>query len=78
MIYIRQFATNSKNIFPKCVDCKNFIKFTSKGKEYDNLGACKKNGYFLPNTYVTVNFYANSCRKYDLYCGQKGLYFEKK
>jgi len=76
MIRIRNIVTSSKDFFPKCVDCKNFIKHIENNKEYDDLGKCKKNGYFLPNTLGTVNFYAISCRKDVKYCGKNGLNFE--
>ena len=76
MIQIRKIVTSSKDFFPKCVNCKNFIKHVENNKEYDDLGKCKRNGYFLPNTLVTVNFYALSCRKDERICGKTGMYFE--
>ena len=76
MIQIRKLVTSSKDFFPKCVDCKNFIKHVEHNKEYDDLGKCKKNGYFLPNTLGAVNFYAISCRKDEKFCGKSGKYFE--
>jgi hypothetical protein len=42
MIQIRKFITSSKDFFPKCVDCKNFIKHVENNKEYNDLGKCKK------------------------------------
>jgi hypothetical protein len=76
MIQVRKIVTSSKDFFPKCVDCINFIKHVENNKEYDDLGKCKRNGYFLPNTLVTVNFYALSCRKDERICGKNGQYFE--
>ena len=35
MIQIRRLVTSSKDFFPKCVDCKNFIKHVENNKEYD-------------------------------------------
>lgn len=78
MTQIKRFITSSKDFFPKCVDCTNFIKHIENNKEYDDLGKCKRNGYFLPNTLGTVNFYALSCRKDDKFCGKTGIYFESK
>ena len=76
MIKIRKMATYSKDIFPKCLDCKNFIKYVENNKEYNDLGKCKKSGYFLPNTLGTVNFYAVSCRIDEKFCGKNGVLFE--
>ena len=76
MIQVRKIVTSSKDFFPKCVDCKSFIKHIENNKEYDDLGKCKRNGYFLPNTLETVNFYAISCRKDEKFCGKNGQYFE--
>ena len=76
MIQIRKIFTSSKDLFPKCIDCKNFIKHIENNKEYDDLGKCKKSGYFLPNTLGTVNFYALSCRTDEKHCGKYGLKFE--
>lgn len=76
MIQIRKFVTSSKDFFPKCVDCKNFIKYVENNKEYDDLGKCRKNGYLLPNTIGSVYFYANSCRNDDKFCGKSAIYFE--
>ena len=76
MIQIRKMATSSKDIFPKCLDCKNFIKYVENNKEYNDLGKCKKSGYFLPNTLGTVNFYAVSCRRDENFCGKNGVLFE--
>ena len=76
MIQIRKMATSSKDIFPKCLDCKNFIKYIENNKEYNDLGKCKKSGYFLPNTLGTVNFYAVSCRTDENFCGKNGVLFE--
>lgn len=76
MIQIRKIFTSSKDLFPKCIDCKNFIKHIENNKEYDDLGKCKKSGYFLPNTLGTVNFYALSCRTDEKHCGKNGLKFE--
>ena len=78
MIQIRKIVTSSKDFFPKCVDCKNFIKHVENNKEYDDLGKCRKNGYYLPNTLGTVNFYALSCRKDEKFCGKNGSHFESK
>ena len=77
MIQIRKIVTTSKDFFPKCVDCKNFIKHIENKKEYDDLGKCKKNGYILPKTLGSVYFYAVSCRTDDKYCGKSGLHFRK-
>ena len=76
MIQIRRLVTSSKDFFPKCVDCKNFIKHVENNKEYDDLGKCRKNGYFLPNTQGAVHFYALSCRKDEKFCGKDGTNFE--
>ena len=76
MIQIRKIVTSSKDFFPKCVDCKNFIKHIENNKEYHDLGKCRKNGYFLPNSLESYNFYAISCRKDKKYCGKSGQYFE--
>lgn len=78
MTQIRRIITSSKDFFPKCVDCKNFIKYIENNKEYNDLGKCKKYGYFLPNTLGTVNFYALSCRIDEKFCGKNGLNFESK
>lgn len=83
MIQIKKFFTTSKqllpkDLLPKCIDCKNFIKHIENDKEYDNLGKCKKSGYFLPNTIGVVNFYAFSCRTDEKFCGKTGKYFESK
>lgn len=78
MIQIRKMVTSSKDLLPKCIDCKNFIKHIENNKEYNNLGKCKKSGYFLPNTLGTVNFYALSCRTDEKLCGKNGLLFESK
>ena len=93
MIQIRKFVTSSKqlvskqlvskelvskDLLPKCISCKNFIKHIENDKEYDNLGKCKKSGYFLPNTIGAVNFYAFSCRTDEKFCGKTGQYFESK
>jgi hypothetical protein len=68
MTQLRRIITSSKDFFPKCVDCKNFIKHIEKNTEYNDLGKCKKSGYFLPNTLGTVNFYRFdfriNCNKY--------------
>ena len=77
MIQIRKIVTSSKDLLPKCIDCKNFIKHIENGKEYPDLGKCNINGYFLPNTLGPVYFYANSCRTDDKYCGKSGLHFRK-
>ena len=76
MIQIRKMATSSKDLLPKCIDCRNFIKHIENNKEYNDLGKCKKSGYFLPNTLGTVNFYALSCRTDEKFCGKNGLLFE--
>lgn len=76
MIQIRKMSTSSKDLFLKCVDCRNFIKHIENNKEYDDLGKCKKSGYILPNTLGTVNFYARSCRTDEKFCGKSGQYFE--
>lgn len=75
MIQIRKIVTSSKDFFPKCTSCKNFIKHIENNKEYDDLGKCKKHGYFLPNTLGVINFYALSCRKDDKFCGKDGINF---
>lgn len=75
---IKRFFTPFKDLSPKCVDCKNFMKYTENNVDYDALGRCKKNGYFLPNSLETVYFYASSCRRDDKFCGKTGLYFENK
>ena len=78
MINIRKMSISSKDLFLKCVDCRNFIKHVENNKEYIDLGKCKKSGYFLPNTLGTVNFYALSCRTDEKFCGKAGQYFESK
>ena len=78
MSQIKRFFTSSKDLLPKCVDCKNFIKYTENNIEYNELGKCKKNGYFLLSTLENITFYASSCRTDDKFCGKKGLYFESK
>ena len=78
MIRARNMITSSKFFYPKCVDCKYFIKHIENNKEYDDLGKCKKNGYFLPNSRENINFYAISCRKDNKFCGKIGLFFENK
>ena len=78
MIQIRKMYISLKDFFPKCLDCKNFIKHVENNKEYNDLGKCKKSGYFLPNTLGTVNFYAVSCRTDEKFCGKNGILFESK
>lgn len=78
MINIRKMSTSSKDILPKCIDCRNFIKHIENNKEYNDLGKCKKSGYFLPNTLGTVNFYAVSCRTDEKFCGKAGQNFQSK
>ena len=65
----------TKELIPKCVDCKNFIKHIENGKEYNGLGKCKINGYSLSSE--RTHFYAFSCRNNDIYCGKDGKYFSK-
>ena len=77
LLSVKNFST-SKEIIKKCVDCKNFIKHVENNKEYNDLGKCKKSGYFLPNTLGTVNFYAVSCRTDEKFCGKNGILFESK
>lgn len=80
MIQTRKFVTSLKDFFPRCVDCKNFIRYIENNIEYDGLGKCKKFGYFLPNSLGNVNFYAVSCRMNNdkNYCGEGGRHYEKK
>ena len=71
---IRQIVTSAELLFPKCSDCKYFIKHIENGKHHDGLGKCKKNGYNLLSG--PVYFYALSCRTDEKFCGKNGLNFE--
>ena len=69
--------------FRDSIVCKNVHIITGNhdhhienNKEYNDLGKCKKSGYFLPNTLGTVNFYALSCRIDEKICGKNGIKFE--
>ena len=72
---IRQFITSTELLFPKCSDCKYFIKHIENGKQHDGLGKCKKNGYNLLSG--PVYFYALSCRNSEIMCGIKGKFFHE-
>lgn len=76
--FIKKFTTsnvNEKIIFPKCSDCKNYIKHIENGIEHEGLGKCRINGYRLESG--PVWFYTVSCRNSDIYCGEKGKFFQK-
>jgi len=73
----RRNITSITSFKPSCLDCKNYIKHVENGKEYPDLGKCKKNGYYLPKLNEQYYFYAVSCRKSELYCGKDGKYFDK-
>lgn len=70
--------TNTHNLKQNCKDCVNFIKHLENNKHYHELGKCKRNGYFLPNSGEQYYFYANSCRTNEIYCGPEGKFFIKK
>ena len=82
MNHQRCFNSHSKCkhdiIKQNCKDCVNFIKHLENNKHYHELGKCKRNGYFLPNSGEQYYFYANSCRMNEIYCGPEGKFFIKK
>ena len=74
-ILIYRKYSKSLDFKPKCKDCKNYIKYIDNGKEIEGLGNCRINGY--DSKYGKVYFYSITCRYTELYCGEKGKYFEK-